>query len=80
MTVNVMVPNYGMAADKVEIVEWYKKEGDTVAKDEPIVQVITAKITADVPAPEAGVLKARYGQPGDSMERGATIAEIETGA
>jgi len=32
MIVNVLVPNYGMAADKIEIVEWYKKEGDTVAR------------------------------------------------
>lgn len=79
VTVDVLVPDYGMAADKVEVVEWYKKEGEKVDKDEPIVQVITAKVTADIQAPEAGILKRIHAREGESIERRATIAEIETG-
>jgi len=56
MIVKVLVPQYGMAADKVEVVKWYKKEGEKVEKDEPLVQVITAKINADIPTPESGTL------------------------
>ncbi len=79
MVVKVLVPNYGLAADKVEVIKWYKKEGEKVEKDEPLVQVITAKITADIQAPETGILIKLYAKEGESIDTGKTIAEIETG-
>jgi pyruvate/2-oxoglutarate dehydrogenase complex dihydrolipoamide acyltransferase (E2) component len=79
MIVKVLVPQYGMAADKVEVVKWYKKEGEKVEKDESLVQVITAKINSDIPAPESGTLVKIYAKEGESIEAGKVIAEIDTG-
>lgn len=79
MIVKVLVPQYGMAADKVEVVKWYKTEGEKVEKDESLVQVITAKINADIPTPESGTLVKIYAKEGESIEAGKVIAEIDTG-
>lgn len=47
----------GQRVENAIIVEWYKKEGDYVKKDEPLVQIETFKITTDILAPCGGILK-----------------------
>lgn len=56
MTTDVIMPKLGLTMKEGTIVEWLKKEGDTVEKGEPIVEVETEKISNVVEAPASGVL------------------------
>ncbi len=76
----VRVPAAGESVTEADIGEWLKKEGDTVALDEPIVSLETDKAAMDVSAPAAGVLKKVFGQQGDTVEVGALLAVIAVGA
>jgi len=64
LVVEVLVPVLGLGVEKVEIVKFYKKEGERVEKGEPLVQVITSKITTDIEAPATGIVKKLYGAEG----------------
>jgi 2-oxoglutarate dehydrogenase E2 component (dihydrolipoamide succinyltransferase) len=78
MIVEVLVPKYGAASSKVEVAEWYKKEGEKVKKDEPLVLVETEKVTTEIKAPKAGTLRNIKAREGESIEAGKIIVEIET--
>ncbi|PNR99479.1 hypothetical protein X927_05440 [Petrotoga mexicana DSM 14811] len=78
MTVEILVPKLGMGVEELELVKWYKNEGETVKKGEPLVQVMTSKITNDIEAPANGVLKKTYAQEGDTIKPNQKIGEIET--
>ncbi|CAB5023612.1 MAG: 2-oxo acid dehydrogenase subunit E2 [Actinobacteria bacterium] len=56
MAIEIRLPQWGMGMLEGEILQWYKKEGDTVAEGEPLAEIEAAKVTADVVAPQAGVL------------------------
>ena len=75
--VNVVMPKLGMTMKEGLIVEWKKKEGDKVEKDEAIAVVESEKITAEVKSPEAGVLKKIVHKEGEEVNVGETIAIIE---
>lgn len=62
------------------IATWLKAEGDSVQADEAIVEVETDKITVEVPAPAAGVLKRRAAEVGQTVAVGDVIGELEAGA
>ncbi|MCW4055359.1 MAG: E3 binding domain-containing protein, partial [Candidatus Bathyarchaeota archaeon] len=51
------MPRLSLAMKKGTVIEWFKKEGDTVEKGEPIVEVLTEKVTYDIEAPSSGVLR-----------------------
>ncbi|PNR99431.1 biotin attachment protein [Petrotoga mexicana DSM 14811] len=78
MVVDVTVPKWGLTMKEAEIVKWYKNEGERVEKGEPLVQVMTEKITNDIEAPASGILKTIMKKKGDSAEVAEKIAEIET--
>ncbi len=78
--IEVRVPASGESVTEADIGEWLKKEGDAVAADEPIVSLETDKAAMDVPAPAAGVIKSIKAAEGDTVEVGALLAVIETGA
>lgn len=78
MVVDVLVPVLGLGVEKVEIVQFYKKEGEHVEKGEPLVQVLTSKVTTDIEAPESGIVKKLFGSEGDQIPVHEKIAEIET--
>jgi 2-oxoglutarate dehydrogenase E2 component (dihydrolipoamide succinyltransferase) len=78
--IEVRVPASGESVTEADIGEWFKKEGDSVSADEPIVSLETDKAAMDVPAPAAGVIKSINAQEGDTVEVGALLAIIETGA
>ena len=78
--VEVRVPAAGESVTEADIGEWFKKEGDSVAVDEPIVSLETDKAAMDVSAPSAGVIKKIVGAEGDTVEVGALLAVIEAGA
>ena len=58
--------------------KWLKQPGDTVAKYEPLLEVITDKVNAEVPSPFAGVLKEILAEEGATVPNNAEIAVIET--
>ncbi len=78
--IELRVPAAGESVTEADIGEWLKQEGDAVAVDEPVVSLETDKAAMDVPAPAAGILKKIVAKAGDTVEVGALLAIIETGA
>ena len=74
--VEIRVPTLGESVTAATIGQWLKKEGDTVAADEPIVELETDKVSVEVPAPAAGVLSKISAQEGDTVELNALLGEI----
>src|SRR5678815_4234098 len=56
MPVTIVVPQLGESVVEGTVGKWLKNEGDPIAKDEPIVEIITDKINIELPAPSAGTL------------------------
>ncbi|MBI2000009.1 MAG: 2-oxoglutarate dehydrogenase, E2 component, dihydrolipoamide succinyltransferase, partial [candidate division NC10 bacterium] len=56
MSVPVIMPQLGESVAEGTVIEWLKREGDRVQKDEPILAISTEKVDAEIPAPTAGVL------------------------
>jgi 2-oxoglutarate dehydrogenase E2 component (dihydrolipoamide succinyltransferase) len=80
MATDIRVPALGESVTEATIGQWFKKVGDTVAADEPVVELETDKVTIEVPAPQAGVLQAISANPGDTVNVGALIGAIGEGA
>src|SRR5436190_21557595 len=74
----VTMPQLSESVAEGTIGRWLKQPGDTVAKYEPLLEVITDKFNAEVPSPFAGVLKEILAQEGDVAPNDAEIAIIET--
>lgn len=56
MPIPIVVPQLGESVVEGTVGKWLKKEGEKVAKDEPIVEIMTDKINVEIPSPKAGVL------------------------
>ncbi|MDO8361053.1 MAG: 2-oxoglutarate dehydrogenase complex dihydrolipoyllysine-residue succinyltransferase [Devosia sp.] len=76
MATDIRVPALGESVTEATIGQWFKKVGDIVAADEPVVELETDKVTIEVPAPSAGVLEAISANPGDTVNVGALIGAI----
>ena len=74
----VTMPQLGESVAEGTIGRWLKQPGDTVAKYEPLVEVITDKVNAEVPSPFAGVLREILAEEGATVPNNAEIAVIET--
>ena len=57
MTIEIKVPTLGESITEATVAKWLKKEGDTFATDEPLVEIETDKISLEVSAPSSGVLE-----------------------
>jgi pyruvate/2-oxoglutarate dehydrogenase complex dihydrolipoamide acyltransferase (E2) component len=73
----VQMPQLGESVAEGTIGKWLKKPGDHVAKYEPIVEVITDKVNAEVPSPYEGTLTEILVQEGDTVPNNTEIAVIE---
>jgi len=73
----VTMPQLGESVAEGTIGKWLKQLGDTVAKDEALLEVITDKVNAEVPSPFAGVLRKILVEEGQAVPYNAEIAEIE---
>src|SRR5204863_4856286 len=80
MATDIRVPALGESVTEATIGQWFKKVGDTVAADEPVVELETDKVTIEVPAPSAGVLEAITANAGDTVNVGALIGAIGDGS
>src|SRR5688572_12004669 len=72
------MPQLGESVAEGTIGKWLKQPGDTVAKYEPLLEVITDKVNAEVPSPFEGVLKEILAEEGATVPNNAEIAIIET--
>src|SRR6516165_6614234 len=76
----IRVPALGESVTEATIGKWFKKPGDAVAVDEPLVELETDKVTIEVPAPAAGVLADISAKDGDTVAVGAVLGQIKEGA
>ena len=76
MSTEIRVPTLGESVTEATIGQWFKQVGDSVAADEPLVELETDKVTIEVPAPAAGVLEAISAQPGETVDVGALLGAI----
>src|SRR6202045_1827928 len=76
----IRVPTLGESVTEATIGKWFKKPGDAVAVDEPLVELETDKVTIEVPAPAAGVLSDIAAKNGDTVAVGAVLGQIKEGA
>src|SRR5579863_10206325 len=76
----IRVPTLGESVTEATIGKWFKKAGDSVAVDEPLVELETDKVTIEVPAPAAGVLTDVAVKDGDTVAVGALLGAIKEGA
>jgi len=76
----IRVPTLGESVSEATIGKWFKKPGDAVAVDEPLVELETDKVTIEVPAPAAGVLEAIAAKDGETVAVGALLGQIKEGA
>jgi multifunctional 2-oxoglutarate metabolism enzyme len=75
-SVQVTMPQMGDSVSEGTVLEWHKKEGDTVAEDELLVEISTDKVDAEVQAPAAGTVVKIYASEGETVSVGAVLAEI----
>src|ERR687890_404817 len=76
----IRVPTLGESVTEATIGRWFKKAGDAVAVDEPLVELETDKVTIEVPAPAAGVLSDIAAKDGETVAVGALLGQIKEGA
>jgi 2-oxoglutarate dehydrogenase E2 component (dihydrolipoamide succinyltransferase) len=76
----IRVPTLGESVTEATIGRWFKKAGEAVAVDEPLVELETDKVTIEVPAPSAGVLGEIAAKDGDTVAVGALLGMITDGA
>ena len=76
--VQITMPAMGESVTEGTVLEWLKQVGDTVAVDEPIVEVSTDKVDAEVPSPAAGVLAKILVGPDETVQVGQALGEIES--
>src|ERR1700752_128620 len=76
----IRVPTLGESVTEATIGKWFKKPGDPVAVDEPLVELETDKVTIEVPSPAAGTLAGIAAKDGETVAVGALLGEIREGA
>ncbi|MGD0692774.1 MAG: dihydrolipoamide acetyltransferase family protein [Acidimicrobiales bacterium] len=74
---DVTLPSLGESVTEGIITQWFKKIGDTVARDEPLFEVSTDKVDSEMPSPAAGVLVQILAEEGDTVETGSRVAVID---
>ncbi len=77
MATEIRVPTLGESVTEATVGQWFKKVGDTVRADEPLVELETDKVTLEVPSPTAGVIAAIDVKDGATVNVGAVLGAIE---
>jgi 2-oxoglutarate dehydrogenase E2 component (dihydrolipoamide succinyltransferase) len=80
MATEIRVPTLGESVSEATVGTWFKKVGDTVKADEPIVELETDKVTVEVPAPASGVLTEIIIAAGETVGLNALLGQIAEGA
>src|SRR6266478_5819168 len=77
MAVEVIMPQMGESIFEGTITKWLKKPGDTIERDEPLFEISTDKVDAEIPSPAAGVLKEIRVQEGKTVPIQTVVAVID---
>src|SRR5262245_60936347 len=77
MAVEFKLPDIGEGLTEGEVTKWLVKEGDSVAADQPMVEVLTDKATVEIPAPRAGVIQKIMVPDGTKVPVGTVIVVID---
>src|SRR5215470_11246874 len=77
---DIRVPALGESVTEATIGKWFKRPGDPVVVDEPLVELETDKVTIEVPSPAAGVLADIAAKDGETIAVGALLGQIKEGA
>jgi 2-oxoglutarate dehydrogenase E2 component (dihydrolipoamide succinyltransferase) len=80
MSTDIKVPALGESVTEATIARWFKKEGEAVKADEPLVELETDKVTVEVPSPASGVLTSIGVASGATVNVGAILGQIAEGA
>jgi 2-oxoglutarate dehydrogenase E2 component (dihydrolipoamide succinyltransferase) len=79
MANEIRVPTLGESVTEATIGQWFKKPGDAIKADEPLVELETDKVTVEVPAPASGTLGEIVANEGDTVEVGALLGTVSEG-
>jgi 2-oxoglutarate dehydrogenase E2 component (dihydrolipoamide succinyltransferase) len=74
--IKVLLPKLGESIHSATVVQWFKKIGDIVKLDEPLLEVSTDKVNSEIPSPAAGILKEIHASPDQELQVGELIAII----
>ena len=74
------LPDLGEGLTEADVVEWYVAEGESVALDQPVVALESAKAVVDIPSPVAGRVRRHCARPGETVATGAPLVEFEIDA
>ena len=77
VTREFLLPDLGEGLTEAELVRWLVAVGDSVAVDQPVVEVETAKAVVEVPSPYAGVVAVLHGEPGETVDVGRPLISID---
>ena len=80
MSTNINLPALGESVTEGTVTRWLKKVGDSVAVDEPIVEISTDKVDTEVPSPVAGVIEEIFANEDDVIAVGAPLARVGDGS
>ena len=75
--IEVPMPQMGESIAEGTVSKWLKQAGDTVERDEPILEISTDKVDAEIPAPSAGILVEVMVDEGQTVEVGTVVALID---
>src|SRR5580692_1974889 len=79
MSIDIKVPAMGESVTEATVARWFKKEGESVARDEPLLELETDKVTVEVPAPAAGSIESISVQAGATVQVGTILGAIAEG-
>ncbi|HEX4081104.1 MAG TPA: 2-oxoglutarate dehydrogenase complex dihydrolipoyllysine-residue succinyltransferase [Rhizomicrobium sp.] len=80
MSIEIKVPAMGESVTEATVGRWFKKEGDAVTRDEPLLELETDKVTVEVPAPADGAIESIAVQQGATVQVGTVLGAIAEGA
>ncbi|MGB7975061.1 MAG: biotin/lipoyl-containing protein, partial [Roseiarcus sp.] len=80
MAIEIRVPTLGESITEATVGKWFKKAGDSVQADEPLVELETDKVTLEVNAPSPGVLSEIVAATGQTVSIGALLGQVAAGA
>ena len=79
MTIEIKVPAMGESVTEATVSRWFKKEGEAVTRDEPLLELETDKVTVEVPAPASGSIESIAVQAGATVQVGTLLGAIAEG-